>query len=170
VITPAKLLGHPIHQQLIVFPLGLLGTSVVFDAIYLATGNDTMALVALWMMIAGIIGGLLAAPFGWIDWFSIPMRTRAKSIGLAHGITNMTVVVIFTVSAWLRWNAPADPGLLAHALSFTAVVLALLGGWLGGELVSRLSVGVYEGAHVNAPNSLSGRPASENATGLTTSL
>lgn len=28
-------------------------------------------------------------------------------------------------------------------------------GWLGGELVDRLGVGVHEGANVNAPSSLS---------------
>ncbi|HEX6962222.1 MAG TPA: DUF2231 domain-containing protein [Lacipirellula sp.] len=168
--TRVKLLGHPIHQQLIVFPLGLLGTSVIFDIIHIATGNETMALVAFWMTVAGIVGGLVAAPFGWIDWSSIPKGTRAKSIGLAHGTTNMIVVMLFIVSAWLRWNAPTEPEMLAQVLSFTALALALLGGWLGGELVSRLSVGVDDGAHLNAPNSLSGRPASENGAGLTTSL
>jgi uncharacterized membrane protein len=29
----ASLLGHPVHQMLIVFPLGLLATSVGFDLI-----------------------------------------------------------------------------------------------------------------------------------------
>ncbi|HET7499452.1 MAG TPA: hypothetical protein VFK02_00555 [Kofleriaceae bacterium] len=43
-------------------------------------------------------------------------------------------------------------------------MLATITGWLGGELVDRLAVGVDDGAHVNAPSSLSGRPASELAT------
>jgi hypothetical protein len=38
----AKILGHPIHQMLIPFPLGLLGTAVIFDIIYLIWGNPTM--------------------------------------------------------------------------------------------------------------------------------
>jgi hypothetical protein len=42
-------------------------------------------------------------------------------------------------------------------VSFAAGVLALFTGWLGGELVDRLSVGVDEGAHVDAPSSLSTR-------------
>src|SRR5215203_2361219 len=98
----AKILGHSIHQQLIVFPLGLLGTAVIFDAIYLANGNETMAQVAFWMMVAGIVGGLVAAPFGWIDWFAIPRGTRAKTIGLAHGLTNVTVMGLFAASWLLR--------------------------------------------------------------------
>jgi hypothetical protein len=34
-------------------------------------------------------------------------------------------------------------------------------GWLGGELVDRLGISVDSGAHMNAPSSLSGRPARE---------
>ncbi len=41
--------------------------------------------------------------------------------------------------------------------------LALVGGWFGGELVERLGVGVHRGAHLNAPNSLTGR-ANEHGT------
>jgi uncharacterized membrane protein len=160
----AKILGHSIHQQLIVFPLGLLGTSVVFDIIYLMTGQETMATVAFWMTVAGIIGGLAAAPFGWIDWMAIPSGTRAKTIGLTHGTTNVIVLLLFIVSASLRWNDPIKPEISAHIAAFVGFLLALFGGWLGGELVSRLGVGVYEGAHLNSPNSLSGRPAHEQPT------
>ena len=48
-------------------------------------------------------------------------------------------------------------------LSLLGAGLAVVTGWLGGELVDRLGVGVHEGAHLNAPSSLSGRPASQNA-------
>ena len=48
----------------------------------------------------------------------------------------------------LRANAPGDPGIVAIVLSFVAVGLASLGGFLGGELVARLGVGVAEGAHL----------------------
>jgi len=44
--------------------------------------------------------------------------------------------------------------MLASILSLVGFVAALLGGWLGGELVERLGVGVDEGANLNAPNSL----------------
>ena len=32
-----KLFGHPVHPMLIVFPIGLLGASVIFYIILLAT-------------------------------------------------------------------------------------------------------------------------------------
>lgn len=150
----AKLFGHAIHPILIVFPLGLLGTAVIFDIIYLIWGSNLMAQVSFWMMSAGIIGGLLAAPFGFIDWMAIPNSTRAKTIGAAHGITNVVVLLFFVASWGMRSDLPEQPEMSASILSFAGFVLALVGGWLGGELVERLGVGVVEGANLNAPNSL----------------
>ena len=150
----AKLFGHAIHPILIVFPLGLLGTSVVFDIIYLIWGSGLMAQVSFWMMTAGIIGGLLAAPIGFIDWMAIPNGTRAKTIGAAHGITNVVVLLLFVASWGMRSDLPEQPETLASILSFIGLIAALLGGWLGGELVERLGVGVVQGANLNAPNSL----------------
>ena len=150
----AKLFGHAIHPILIVFPFGLLGTAVIFDIIYLIWGSGLMAQVSFWMMTAGIIGGLLAAPFGFIDWMAIPHDTRAKTIGAAHGITNVVVLLLFVASWGMRSTLPEQPSTLASILSFVGLAAAMLGGWLGGELVERLGVGIDEGANLNAPNSL----------------
>jgi len=111
------------------------------------------------MIAAGIIGGLLAAAFGLIDWLAIPSGTRAKTVGLWHGLGNVVVTVLFIASWWLRRESPANPVALALACSFVGGALALITGWLGGELVGRLGVGVDEGANVNAPSSLSSRSA-----------
>jgi uncharacterized membrane protein len=160
----ARLFGHPIHQMLIVFPLGLLGTSLIFDLVYLFTDNPQFAQVSYWLIVAGILSGLVAAPFGTIDWLSIPAGTRAKRIGLLHGGGNLVVVALFALSWWLRRSdagGPGDPDGLAIGLAAAGVLLSLVTGWLGGELVDRLGVGVDEGAHLNAPSSLSGRPAAE---------
>ena len=78
--SKAKIFGHAIHPIMIVFPLGLLATAVIFDILYLATANRTWSTVSFWMIAAGIIGGLLAAVFGLIDYLYIPAGTRAKRI------------------------------------------------------------------------------------------
>ena len=159
--SKAKLLGHPIHPMLIVFPLGLLATAVAFDIVGLAKSDSSWFGISYWMIAAGIIGGLLAAVFGLIDWWAIPSGTRAKNIGLMHGGVNVLVVLLFIGSWLLRSSVPQSPSSTALALSFIALALALVGGWLGGELVDRLGVGVDNGAHLDAPSSLSGRPARE---------
>ena len=167
--SKAKALGHAIHPMLIVFPLGLLATAVIFDVVYLVTGAEQWATVSFWLIAAGIIGGLVAAIPGAIDWFAIPSNTRAKSVGLVHGAGNVAVVVLFLVSWLLRrdggngFEMAGAPGILALVCSFAGAGLALFTGWLGGELVERLGVSVDPGAHLDAPNSLSGKPAGENA-------
>lgn len=158
-----RILGHPVHQMLIVFPLGLLATSVFFDIIYLATGNSAWTSVSIYLIGAGIIGGLLAAVFGAADWWAIPNATRAKRVGALHGIGNVVVVALFIASWYLR-TGYIIPTRLAFALSFVGVALALATAWLGGELVTRMGVGVDPGAHVNAPSSLSNRPATATTT------
>jgi len=162
--SKAKLLGHPIHQMLIVFPLGLLATSLIFDIVYKVTSNGRWADIAYVMIASGIVGGLIAALFGLIDWLAIPQGTRAKRIGALHGIGNVVVVALFAVSWLLRYGHPTFPGTGPLVLSIMGVALALVTGWLGGELVDRLAVGIDDGAHVNAPSSLSGRPARDLAT------
>jgi uncharacterized membrane protein len=150
--------------MLIVFPLGLLATSLIFDIIHWITGNGFFSIVAFWMMSAGIIGGLLAAIFGLIDWLAVPADTRAKRIGLWHGVGNVVVVVLFILSWLIRLGAQRNPNVFAYILSIVAVLLALVTAWLGGELVDRLGVGVDEGANLDAPSSLSGQRATETAT------
>ena len=159
----AKFLGHPVHPMLIVFPLGLLATSLAFDIAYLSTGDAVFGSVSFWMIAAGICGALVAAFFGVIDWLAIPSATRAKAVGLGHGAGNLLVTLLFIVSWFLRRPAPDHPGPAPIALSVIAVLLALITAWLGGELVDRLGVGVDDGAHLNAPSSLSRRSAAENA-------
>ena len=161
--SKARLFGHGLHPILIVFPLGLLGTAAIFDVISLVTGDGKWSDIAFYMIAAGLVGGVVAALFGFIDWFAIPQGTRAKSVGLLHGVGNDIVLVLYAVSWWLRRGHTTDPGTLALALSFAGFALALATGWLGGELVERLGMAVHEGAHLDAPSSLSGRPASEHA-------
>ena len=150
-----KLFGHPVHPMLIVFPVGLFATAVIFDILRLAAGNPVLAAVSFYIMAAGVVGGLLAAIFGLIDWLALPNNSRAKSIGGWHGLGNVVIVALFAVSWLMRGNNPnfvPDP--LAMLLSFAGIALALITAWIGGELVYRLGVGVDPGANVNAPNSL----------------
>ncbi|HEV2880826.1 MAG TPA: DUF2231 domain-containing protein [Pyrinomonadaceae bacterium] len=155
-----KILGHGAHPILIVFPLGLLATAAIFDIIYLLTNNQQIANAAYWMIAAGVVGGIVAAVPGFVDWWAIPQGTRAKRVGLIHGLGNDAVLVIFGLSWWLRRDTTNHaPETVAFILSMLGVGLSLFTGWLGGELVERLGMAVHDGAHLDAPNTLSGRPA-----------
>ena len=155
----AKLFGHPIHPMLIPFPLGLLGMAVIFDLLATFAGQSALGQASRPMIGAGIITGLLAAIFGAIDWAAIPAATRAKQIATLHGVGNVVLVVIFAVAWWLRRDQPGPATGLPLALEVIGLLGALVTGWLGGELVDRLGVGIDRGANLDAPSSLSGLPA-----------
>jgi uncharacterized membrane protein len=159
----AKFAGHPVHPMLIVFPLGLLATAMIFDILHLVGGGNQWGTAAYWMIPAGVIGGLIAAIFGLIDWLAIPAGTRARRIGAVHGLGNVVVVGLFAASWFLRRGDILSPSALAYVLSFAGAGLALFTGWLGGELVDRLGVGVDDGANLDAPNSLGTRDARASA-------
>jgi uncharacterized membrane protein len=147
----------------VVFPLGLLATAVIFDVLYLVTGNPGFPTASFYMIAAGVLGGLTAAVFGFMDWLGLPKNSRARRVGAFHGIGNFIIVVLFAVSWLLRQPVSGHvPGTAAMVLSFAGAGLALITGWLGGELVYRLRVGVDPGAQVNAPSSLSDEPAGAN--------
>ena len=150
-----KLAGHPVHPMLIVFPLGLLYTAVVFDIIYLVTNAVRWTEVAYYLIGAGVIGGLAAAIPGWVDWVAIPLRTRAKRVGLIHGVGNVLVLGLFALSWLLRRPNSSLPPIGAIVAGVVGVVLVSATAWLGGELVERLGVGVDDGANLDAPSSLS---------------
>src|SRR5690348_13661686 len=149
---------------MVVFPLGLLVTSVIFDIVHWITGNGFWSESSFWIISAGLVGGIIAASIGTIDWIEIPSGTRAKVVGLQHGAGNYIILILFAVSWFIRSGAPGHPFLVAYLLSFLGAALLGVTGWLGGELTLRLGVGVDEGAHLNAPSSLSGKPARQHAT------
>jgi uncharacterized membrane protein len=165
----ARAFGHPIHQMLIVFPLGLLATAVVFDILGLVTDRTGFDVAAAYMIAAGIVGGLVAAVFGVVDWLAVPPGTRARRVGTLHGVGNVVVVLLFAGSFLIRTTTEDwAPNAWALVLGFAGLAIAGVTGWLGGELVDRLGVGVDEGANVDAPSSLSGQPAHRGpATGVT---
>lgn len=161
---PVKIFGHPVHPQLVAFPLGLLSAAVIFDLIARFTGNEGFYGVSYWMIAAGLVGGLLAAIFGLLDWLSIRGNTRAKSVGGWHGLGNLVIVLLFAASWWLRSNnEDRIPDSLAFILSLLGFGLALITGWLGGELVYRLGMAVDRGANENAPSSLTTKDAAPSS-------
>ncbi len=164
--TRARILGHSIHPMLIVFPLGLLATAVIFDILYLITDRSGFNVASAYAIGAGVICGLVAAVFGLADWLGIPSGTRAKRVGAVHGLGNVVVVALFAISWLIRANNEAwDPGAAALIFSFAGVVLALYTAWLGGELVERLGVSVNDRASVDAPSSLRAERGMRSGTG-----
>ncbi|MGS5086985.1 DUF2231 domain-containing protein [Hydrogenophaga sp. A37] len=148
-----NLLGHPVHLMLVVFPAGLLFTSVLVDVAVLAGVATGVGELARGLLGLGLLGGLVAAPFGWLDWRRIPRGTRAHRVGAWHGGGNVVALLVFALSWYMR--EPGQPApTVAWGLSLLAGAILFGTAWLGGELVTQLGVGVRVGAHLDAPSSL----------------
>ena len=130
----ASIAGHPIHPMLVTIPIGLFVFSFVADlAVRFGWGGDAWPAVAFYCMGGGIVGALLAAVFGFIDFMSI-REERTKRIGMAHMVINLAVVALFVVNFVMRWQGQPVDG-TPFALSLIAIVLLLASGWLGGHMV-----------------------------------
>jgi uncharacterized membrane protein len=159
------LLGHPVHQALVAIPIGLYVIAVLFDIITAFKPIPALAIASYWNLVAGVIGALLAAVFGLVDWTKIPKRTRARRLGIYHALINVTATVAFAGAVAMRWNTDSyfvTTGALL--LELAGFVIVGVGGWMGGELVDRLGIGVHEHAHADAPSSLSSRSITGSAT------
>ena len=150
----AKVLGHGAHPILVAFPIGLLISSIGFDLLRLITGKKIWGQIAFWNIIAGCVSGWVSMLPAAIDWWFLPWRTRAKRVATIHALVADTGINLFLASWLIRRSDPENPPRKALLLSALGGAMLGLVGWLGGELVERLGVGVTPGANLDAPNSL----------------
>ncbi len=140
--SPASIRSHPIHPMLIVFPIGLWIFSLVCDVIYHAGSHNLFWKgVAFYTIVGGVVGALLAAIPGFIDYVSLTNR-RVKRIATTHLILNLIVVALFPFNLGIRYNASPDSETFGVVLSIIATALLAVSGWLGGSLVYVHGVGV----------------------------
>jgi nitrite reductase/ring-hydroxylating ferredoxin subunit/uncharacterized membrane protein len=136
--------------MLVALPLGLWIGSWIFDVIGAMSGNSYLIATSFYCAVAGIVGALLAAVPGAIDWFIVvPPNSSAKKRGAIHGSLNVLILLAFLVIAFRRGNAanPADG--IELTISTIAIVALGISGWLGGTLAYRNQIGVdrrYAGA------------------------
>jgi uncharacterized membrane protein len=139
--TPASIAGHPIHPMLVPIAIGGFVLSLAFDIVCMMKGGASpWPTVALYTMIGGIVGALLAAVFGLVDLISLPAGP-VKKTALTHMGINLVVVALYIVNACLRLREPQSLS-TPMLLSVVGIVLLLISGWLGGKMVYEAGVGV----------------------------
>ena len=131
--SPARIKKHPVHPMLVGVPIGLWVFALVCDTVRAATDNIVWQTVATYCIAAGIVGALVAAVPGLIDYFSID-EAAMRRIANLHLTVNLGAVVIFAINLWLRLRLPAD-SYLPLGMSMVGVLAIGIGGWLGGEMV-----------------------------------
>lgn len=137
--------GHPFHPIAVTVPIGAWIASLVFDVIGLFAEDPEMyAVGARVLVIIGIVGAVVAAVLGLMDFSRIPKKTRAWRTALVHMVLNLVVVVLFAIGLVIRFAVGEE--ISGWAIAVSVVALAGLGvsGWLGGDLAYRWGVRVAD--------------------------
>lgn len=134
--------GHPLHPAIVTMPIAFLVAAPAADIAYWLTGDLFWARASFWLIVAGLVTGLLAALTGLMDFMKIG-RVRKHTAGWAHMYANVTALVLTAINLGLRLGNPAD-NILFTGLIISVLVATLLGisGWYGGELVYRHKIAV----------------------------
>ena len=140
--STASYKGHPIHPMLVPFPFAALVGAMLFDLAGWILDMHALTATARHLTYAGIGFGLLAAVPGVIDFVrTVPPQSSAKKRARTHGLLNVSALVLFTISLFVR-SAADEPAPLAIALELVGAVALVYSGWLGGVLVNRNLIGV----------------------------
>jgi uncharacterized membrane protein len=143
--STASIAGHPIHPMIIPFPIAFLVSALVSDVVFWSNRAEIWATVSMWLLGAGIIMALLAAVFGFTDFFG-EHRIRNIADAWLHMIGNLAAVVIALINWYIRYRSGAAAGVLPWGiwLSLITVLLLLFNGWKGWALVYRHHVAVSD--------------------------
>jgi uncharacterized membrane protein len=131
--SPASIKKHPVHPMLVGFPIGLWVFALICDMVHAVSGSAIWQTVATFCVAGGIVGALLAAVPGLIDYFSID-DAEMRRIANLHLAVNLAAIVIFAINLWLRFRLPEESN-VPLGLSVVGVLAIGFGGWLGGEMV-----------------------------------
>ena len=132
--------GHPLHPMVVPIPIVLFVGALVCDVSFVVDGSAGWAEASRWLLGGGLVGALLAAVGGFID-FAANSAIRELRDAWLHLFANLTLVLIEGVNLILRLPDRTVAGSFGLALSIAGVLVLLFSGWKGGELVFRHGVG-----------------------------
>jgi uncharacterized membrane protein len=143
--------GHALHPLLVGLPIGLFTWTLVADIVYMAIGDMVWYEIARWSEVAAIVSGVAAAVPGIGDFLTLPFAGKTRWITTIHMLLNLMVVGAFIVAAFFMFSEflmignNATVGVLLYiavALHAAGVLILMVSGWLGGEVVFRHHIGM----------------------------
>lgn len=140
----ARIAGHPLHPMLVPIPIACFVGTLLTDITYAQTANIQWVNFSSWMLAVGLVVALFAVIAGVIDFFG-DRRVRDLRAVWIHGIGNAVALVIAIINAFVHsrdgYTAVVPTGLILSSLT---VLILLVTGWMGWDMVYRHRVGVAE--------------------------
>jgi len=128
--------------MLVPVPIVCFVGALLTDITYCVTAEMMWADFSSWLLVVGVMFGVLAAIAGLVDFLSNRL-IRAQTPAWLHLTGNLLVLVLSFFNALVHtrdaWTSVFPIGLV---LSVIVVVILPVTGWLGWEMVYRRGVGV----------------------------
>jgi len=140
--STVRIAGHPIHPMLVPFPIACFVGTLLTDITYAHTARMQWANFSVWLLTAGLVMAALAALAGVVDFLG-DRRIRNLRAAWIHGTGNALAVLLSIVNVFVHsrdaYTSVVPTGLVLSAI---VVLILLVTGWMGWEMVYRHHVGV----------------------------
>ena len=140
--SAAQIEGHPIHPMLVPIPIACFAGALLTDIAYTLTAEIMWANFSAWLLVVGVIFGVLAAIAGLIDFLTNRL-VREQAPAWPHLLGNAVALILAFFNALIHtrdaWTSVWPLGLV---LSVLTVLILPVTGWLGWAMVYRYGVGV----------------------------
>lgn len=134
--------GQPIHSMLAQFPNVCFTLTLLTDIVYWRTSYLMWQEFSSWLLLAGLVSGVLALVAGLID-FLFGSAVRAPKSAWPHAIGGVVVLALAFLNSLAHardgWIAVVPWGLV---LSVATIIAMVISNWLGRALVFHYGVGV----------------------------
>jgi uncharacterized membrane protein len=139
--STAKIAGRPIHPMTVSIPITLLIATFVCDLIFVVTDVTAFGTVALYTLGLGILFTVLAAVFGFIDYFGSD-RIRSLRAAHIHMVGNVVILLLSVVNFLVRYRSDEPVPVTSFVLSTLVFIAIHVTGWMGWTMVYRHGVGM----------------------------
>ena len=140
--STVRIAGHPVHPMLVPVPIVCFVGTLITDVVYWKTANMMWADMSAWLLTAGLVVSIFVVIAGVIDFFG-DRRIRALRPAWIHGLGNGLALILSILNAFVHsrdaYTSVVPTGLI---LSSLVVLILLVTGWNGWEMVYRHGVGV----------------------------
>jgi uncharacterized membrane protein len=135
--------GHPVHPQLVHFPIALYTIGLVSLVVHLIAGDAFWYRASFSLVLIGAAVAVLAAVVGIADLLNLHRNTTAWKTGVLHASAALLSTILFTGAAFaMYFDFTARDGVgpfiyqLPLALEVIGFGVLLIAGVLGSRLVA----------------------------------
>jgi uncharacterized membrane protein len=135
--SPVRIVGNPLHPLLASIPFTCFTGALLTDIAYWQSATMQWADFSAWLLAAGLFVAAFAIIVGLID-FMTDHRAHALGVTWVYAGGNALALVLAIINSFVHsrdaYTSVVPEGLILSALT---VLIMLVTGWMGWELVYR---------------------------------